>query len=63
MLKETVFFRSDGYGIIKLIFGSVVHNFTDHQWGGGADEEVIVHEVAKVFEHFSMVFHQAYAFN
>jgi hypothetical protein len=52
MIKETVFFRSDGYGIIKLLFGSIAHNFTDRHRGGGADEEVIVHEDAKVFEHF-----------
>jgi hypothetical protein len=54
MIKETVFFRSDGYSVIELIFGSVAHNFTDRQWGGSANEEVVVHEVAKVFKHFRM---------
>jgi hypothetical protein len=30
VIKETVFFRSDGYSVIKLIFGGIAYDFTDH---------------------------------
>jgi hypothetical protein len=62
-VKKAAIIRSNGLGIVELIVSCIAHDFMNGEWRGSANEKVIVHEVAKVFKHFSVLVCQAYTFN
>jgi hypothetical protein len=54
VIEEAIFVRSDGRGVVEFILSIVAYDFADREWGGGTNQEVIVSEVAEVFDDFSM---------